>query len=166
MSNSENICIIPNPEKQGKIHVVLTYSYFMYLVAIILGLILDKVFGTTFNFKSFYVIGFVIMLIGSALVYWAQKTTSCTKKELLSGAKMKRDFERGPYKYSRNPTHIGLSLLTLGFGLLAGSLFVVVLMVVVFIIAKNVFLNQEERLLEKKYGQAYCEYKAKVRTWL
>lgn len=166
MNNSEEICIIPKPEKKGKIHIVLTYSYFMYLIAIILGLILDKVFGTTFDFRGFYILGFIFMLLGSALVYWAQKTTNCTKKELLTGAKKERDFERGPYKYSRNPTHIGLSLLTLGFGLLAGSLSVVFLMIFVYIIAKKVFLSHEEDLLEKKYGQAYCEYKEKVRTWL
>jgi protein-S-isoprenylcysteine O-methyltransferase Ste14 len=166
MSNPEEVCIIPKKEKKGMVHVVLSHSYFMYLLAIILGLILDKVFGTSFNSNSFAIAGFIAMILGSLLIYWAQHTTNCTKKELLSGARKERDFERGPYKYSRNPTHIGLSLLTLGFGLLAGSLFVVILMIFTFMLTKLVFLHQEEDILEQKYGQAYCEYKAKVRTWL
>lgn len=166
MSDTSEICIIPKEEKKGMVHVVLSHSYFMYLLAIVFGLILDKAFNTTYNSQTFAVIGFVTMILGSLLIYWAQHTTNCTKKELVSGVKSERDFARGPYKYSRNPTHIGLSLLTLGFGLLAGSVFVVILMVFTFILTKLVFLHQEEDILEKKYGQAYCEYKAKVRTWL
>lgn len=166
MSNPNEVCIIPKEEKKGAVHVVLTHSYFMYLLAIIFGLILDKVFNTAYDSHTFAIAGFVTMILGSLLIYWAQHTTNCTKKEVVSGIKKERDFERGPYKYSRNPTHIGLSLLTLGFGLLAGSLFVVVLMVVTFMLTKLVFLHQEEDILERKYGQAYCEYKAKVNTWL
>jgi protein-S-isoprenylcysteine O-methyltransferase Ste14 len=80
--------------------------------------------------------------------------------------KAERDFERGPYRYTRNPTHIGLSLVTLGFGLIMGSWYILICMVVASVLAKFVFLRTEEAILERRYGQPYLQYKAKIKTWV
>ncbi len=77
-----------------------------------------------------------------------------------------RRFDTGPYKFSRNPTHIGLLFATLGFALVSGSVFTIVCIVIVFFITKLFFLKKEERLLEEEYGLSYCEYKDKVKGWL
>jgi protein-S-isoprenylcysteine O-methyltransferase Ste14 len=106
-----------------------------------------------------------MILLGSMLIYWAQSTSSSTKNEMEKEGVV-RDFARGPYKYSRNPTHIGLAIMTLGLGLLINSLFSVVLTVIASLITKFIFVKEEELLLEKKYGQTYCDYKKKVNTWV
>jgi protein-S-isoprenylcysteine O-methyltransferase Ste14 len=80
--------------------------------------------------------------------------------------KTERDFERGPYKYSRSPTHNGLTLMTLGLSLVINSFFTFLFMIAAALITRMIFLKEEEALLEKKYGEAYCEYKKKVHTWI
>lgn len=157
------------PEEEKKIrkgftHYVLTYSYMVYFFAIIIGVILDTIFPIKiFQNQNSQYIGLIIIILSSVLIYWAQKTTNRTKKEITNG---KRDFNRGPYKYSRNPTSLGLLMVILGFGLMIGSFFIFVTMVVIFFINKIIFLPKEEKLLERKYGQNYLDYKQKVRTWL
>ncbi len=107
-----------------------------------------------------------MIVLGSALIYWAQSTSSCTRKEVARGVKTERDFERGPYKYSRSPTHNGLTIMTLGLSLVLNSFFTFIFIIVASIITKLIFLKEEEALLEERFGDVYCQYKKKVRTWL
>ena len=90
---------------------------------------------------------------------WSQKTSRKFSKENLC----KESFSKGPYFITRCPTHWGLFLLTLGFGLIAHAVFIVIFSIISFVITKLVYLNHEERILEKKYGDPYREYKKSVR---
>ena len=150
----------------GMVHFILSHSYIIFMFAIIFG----AFFHTFFSIKLFSTavsgsIGFVMLLVGPALIYWAQHTSSCSSHDAKHDL-TERDFERGPYKYSRNPTHIGLTIMTLGLGFVLNSFFTVIFIIIASVITKLVFLKKEEAILEKKYGQVYCEYKRKVNTWV
>ena len=163
MEQNDQVCIAPKLDST-MVHYVLSHSYSVFLGMIILGMALDFIFPVQFFSEMFMYGGLALIVVGSYIIYWAQTTSGKSKKEFKKTGK--RIFAQGPYKWSRNPTHVGLSLMTLGFGLLIGSLFIVILTVAAFIITKLVFLKEEENLLEKKYGPEYCEYKEKVSTWL
>lgn len=72
----------------------------------------------------------------------------------------------GVYRHVRNPMHTGVFLVLFGEGLLLRStpLLVVVAAVVVF----HLFYIplSEERGLEKRFGEAYREYKRNVPRWI
>jgi len=160
------VATVNTKQNIGKnLHLVLSKSYLMYFFAVILGLIFYLIFNISFQGEIYLYTGFILMTLGTSLIYWAQHTSRCTKKEMLKG-NQERDFERGPYKYSRSPTHFGLFLLTFGFGLLIGSLFIVIFTFIALMITKLFFLKKEEHLLEERYGKAYCDYKEKVSNWL
>jgi protein-S-isoprenylcysteine O-methyltransferase Ste14 len=93
-------------------------------------------------------------------VVWAQKSSSHLAKV---DEVQKHHFHRGPYKYTRTPTHWGLFFLVLGFGLLINAFFITVLTVVSFFITKFVFIKDQENILERRYGEAYKEYKKSVK---
>ncbi len=151
----------------GIVHLVLSHSYTVFLLAVILGVIFDILIPTSyFGNYIFQYVGVTLIVLGSLLIYWAQKTTNCTKKEELEKGIVIRDFARGPYKYSRNPTHIGLTVMALGFGFTINSVFSVAFVIVAFLITKVVFIKKEEAILEKRYGEDYCNYKKKVCTWI
>ncbi len=154
--------------RDGMIHIILSHSYTVFLFAVVLGLILDILIPINiFNSYIYQYIGLVMIILGSVLIYWSQSTTSSTKKEeVQKQGTIVREFACGPYKYSRNPTHIGISVMTLGLGFLISSVFSIILIVLTSLITKSIFLKKEEALLEQKYGEAYCEYKRKVKTWL
>ncbi len=154
-----------NTFKDGMVHYILSHSYIVFFMAVIVGVILDIIFPIDiFRGQLYQYVGLVMILLGTCLIYWAQSTASHTKKEMEE--KGERDFARGPYKYSRNPTHIGLTIMILGLGFLLNSLFSVVLIIIASLLTKAIFLKEEESLLEEKYGQIYRDYKKKVRSWL
>lgn len=154
-------------EKPDTIHYILSRSYSLYLFSIVAGVIIDTViYPLRFSFPFYTQIGFFVMMIGSVIVYWSQRSSSRSKKEFQKNPEGKRNFARGPYKYSRNPTHIGLMITSLGFGVLAGSFFIIIFIIFAFITSLIVFLPKEEELLAKKYGQAYIDYHSKVHPWI
>jgi protein-S-isoprenylcysteine O-methyltransferase Ste14 len=146
------------------VHYVLSHSYLMFFIAVMLGMILDYFFPIQIIPREYSLVGIMFMVFGSLLVYWAQSTSRASKVEMETLGT--REFARGPYKYSRNPTHIGLAIVTLGFGIIMQSFFIILLLVIVYTLSKLVYLRKQEKILEAKYGETYTTYKKKVRSWL
>jgi len=155
-----------NNYRRGMVHFILVHSYLIFFFAIILGVLFDTFIKQKILSDSIYQsVGVFMLLIGSVIIYWAQKSSS-NYKEKKSKNEKRSQFEFGPYKFLRSPTHFGLFIMTLGFALIINSFFSVVFTVVAYVITKLFFLKKEEKLLEKKYGQVYSEYKKKVRNWI
>ena len=72
----------------------------------------------------------------------------------------------GPYRYSRNPIYLALSLLYAGIGIAADSPWVVALLVPLLVVLHYGVIIREERYLERKFGDDYRRYKATGRRWL
>ena len=72
----------------------------------------------------------------------------------------------GPFSVSRNPMYLGFSLLLLGVALLLNTLSAL-LITGLFVAAANFwYIPFEEAAAEQQFGQAYLDYKEKVRRWL
>lgn len=72
----------------------------------------------------------------------------------------------GPYGFSRNPLYVAVTLCYVGIALLLNALWAIVLLPLVFIVMARGVIAREERFLERKFGAAYQEYKARVRRWI
>lgn len=72
----------------------------------------------------------------------------------------------GPFHFTRNPLYLSLTLLYLGITALANALGPLVLLPAVLILVQRGVIEREERYLERKFGEAYREYRATVRRWL
>jgi len=72
----------------------------------------------------------------------------------------------GPYKITRNPMYLGFVLLVLGSGLVMNSIWLILMAAPVVFLLRNAVILKEERYLERKFGAAYLEYKARVRRWI
>ena len=119
-----------NPHK-NKVHWILAHSYTMYFVLFLASVFLDFIFPTKiFKSSVFAPTGIIFLIFGSFLVIWAQKTSRDFKKENMS----KETFCKGPYCYTRSPTHWGLFFLVLGFGIVANAVFIVLFTLVAFLI--------------------------------
>ncbi len=147
------------------VHHILSRSYSVYFFSVMAGMILGTIFSDRFAFLYSREFGFFVMVIGTMVIYWAQSTSGKSKKHAIA-TNTPRNFARGPYKITRNPTHIGLAMLTIGFGFVSGSFFILVFSILAFLTSKIVFLPAEEKVLEQKYGEDYIKYKNKVRSWL
>lgn len=71
----------------------------------------------------------------------------------------------GVYRRTRNPFYLGAVLVYLGLGVAAGSFWAIGLVVPLVWIINTGVIAPEERYLERKFGDAYRAYKARVRRW-
>lgn len=142
---------------------LLGHAYSLYLFGFIFGMGLDGIFKIHFKNVAIEVIGFIIILGATFLMYWAQNANRIPKGAAPLGRK---DFFKGPYKFTRHPTHLSLTLLILGAGFLMNSVIISILAVILAIISRFTFIAREERKLEKKYGNLYTDYKKRVQPFI
>lgn len=151
---------INNLEKHA-VHYVLAHAYYFYFLLFLLSFLLDLVFPIkVFKTSVMMPVGLVLMALASFLILWAQKTSHDLRD--VDKTKMEH-FCRGPYCYTRSPTHLGLFLLTFGFGVMVNAFFVILTTLISFFVTKYTFLKKQEIILAQKYGDPYLEYKKVVK---
>lgn len=159
---TENIAVDSGNKNLHKntVHKVLAHSYLFYFILLLVGLFLDFIFPIKIFWNSALpLLGIIFLFIGTFLIIWAQSVSRHLKKDNIS----KETFCQGPYSFTRSPTHLGLFVLTLGFGFTINGLFIVIFSVISFIFTKAIFLKKEEKILSEKYGIPYLEYKKSVK---
>jgi protein-S-isoprenylcysteine O-methyltransferase Ste14 len=72
----------------------------------------------------------------------------------------------GPFRYSRNPIYVALTLLYLGVAFLVNTLWILLLVVPVLVVIRYGVIAREEAYLTRKFGDAYHQYTTQVRRWL
>jgi protein-S-isoprenylcysteine O-methyltransferase Ste14 len=72
----------------------------------------------------------------------------------------------GPYRYTRNPLYVGMTLIYAGFMARANALPAALLLPVVLHLMDHGVIEREERYLERKFGDEYLRYKEEVRRWI
>lgn len=72
----------------------------------------------------------------------------------------------GPYRLTRNPLYIALTLFYAGMALIAHALTAVLLLPVALVVMTYGVIRREEAYLERKFGVEYREYRGRVRRWL
>jgi len=72
----------------------------------------------------------------------------------------------GPYRYTRNPLYVGMTLMYAGISARANALPAVLLLPAVLAVMRRSVIEREERYLERKFGDEYLRYKARVRRWI
>jgi protein-S-isoprenylcysteine O-methyltransferase Ste14 len=73
--------------------------------------------------------------------------------------------DRGPYAHGRNPMYVAWTLGYVGITNIAGTAWPLLLLPVVLVVTQAVVLR-EERSLERRFRDAYRNYKASVRRYL
>jgi protein-S-isoprenylcysteine O-methyltransferase Ste14 len=152
-------------DKSFLVHTVLGHSYLVYFATLLIGLLIDTKWAYHFNAPFLIPVGFVLLFLGPLLILWAQQTShALAVKQLTENPQTHtHDFFRGPYTFTRSPTHLGLFLMIIGLGFLLNSISIVATTLLAYIVTRVFFLAKEEALLEEKYGHAYKEYKEQVK---
>jgi protein-S-isoprenylcysteine O-methyltransferase Ste14 len=114
-------------------------------------------------------LGLVPVAIGIMVLLWLM-IVGCTQiGQLPERVEVNWDpkilMTRGPYAYSRHPMYLAELGLWLGWAVLYGSVIVLAGFVVLGVVV-SILAPREERALEAKFGEAYCQYRARVPRWL
>jgi protein-S-isoprenylcysteine O-methyltransferase Ste14 len=138
-----------------------------YIGAFLAGVALEVIFPI--NWPSFGVrlavtvlaAGAWLALDGAAMVSFRRAGTSLVP--------MKPDtalVTSGPYRFTRNPMYLGMVFLYLAFAFAFGVIWAVAFLPAVVLIVDRFVIAREEPHLERKFGPAYRDYRARVRRWV
>ncbi len=131
-----------------------------------LGLLLSHWFATPFGSGMWAdllgsALVAVSLLLGLSAAYALWRAGTTVRPDRPSSALV----EAGPYRFTRNPLYVALTLLYLGVALLAQSLWALLLLPVVLLIIQRNVIVREENYLERRFGADYDRYRAQVRRW-
>ncbi|MGI8554122.1 MAG: methyltransferase family protein [Dehalococcoidia bacterium] len=73
---------------------------------------------------------------------------------------------QGPFRYTRNPLYLSMTMLSTGIAFLANATAALLLLPGVLFIMQRGVIEREERYLERRFGASYTDYKTRVRRWL
>ena len=108
-------------------------------------------------------LGIILLLIGVPMVCWTIIRFLRTKGSPIPFNPPPALVVNGLYRVVRNPMHLGWTVLLVGVALLMQSFTLLVIFIPPFILVHIIYLKfVEEKELEKKFGQAYIDYKKKV----
>ena len=72
----------------------------------------------------------------------------------------------GPFRFTRNPMYLGMILILTGTAVLLGSLSPFLLILVFFLLIRQLFVIPEEAMMVELFGDEYRLYRTRVRRWI
>jgi protein-S-isoprenylcysteine O-methyltransferase Ste14 len=138
-----------------------------YGAAFLVGVTLELVFPTNwppFGIRLAAAVlagGAWLALDGAAMLFFRRAGTSMVPMNPTTAL-----VTSGPYRFTRNPMYLGMAFLYAAFAFLFGVIWALVLLPAVIVIVDRFVIAREEPYLERKFGQAYRDYKQRVRRWL
>jgi protein-S-isoprenylcysteine O-methyltransferase Ste14 len=137
---------------------------FTYLVA---ALVLHLIFPVATVLPPPYnLLGIVLVVLGIWIMVWADDLFKKVNTEVKSFDKPTVLVTHGPFRISRHPMYVGFVSLLLGVAMLLGSLIAFVAPLAMFFTLEILFIPFEEDMCQEVFGDAYGDYKKRVRKWL
>lgn len=111
-------------------------------------------------------LGIVLVVAGFALTAWGQLTFRAAHTAIYPNRPTTRIVRDGPYRFTRNPMYVGLTIAYLGITAIINSGWPVLLLPVVLILLWTFVIRREEAYLTSAFGNEYRDYCASVRRWV
>ena len=157
------------PAKRDDVPGVIAPPPFIFLAFLLAGWGLDEWLATpALPVEPTLRKGLAVVLIvgGLALEMWAGGLFRKAGTNVVPYQPSTALVTDGPYRFSRNPMYVGFAITYLGLALgLDSPISLGLLLPCVVVVTWGVILR-EERYLEARFGQAYRDYRGRVRRWL
>lgn len=114
----------------------------------------------------FTYLGFVIIAAAFVLAGWAAWTFRSHGTPIHPFESANRLVTEGPYRFARNPMYLSLMLVLAGIFVLLGSASPILVLILFERIISSRFIGPEEQALERRFGDDFRRYKARVRRWV
>jgi protein-S-isoprenylcysteine O-methyltransferase Ste14 len=139
----------------------------IYLLALLLGLLLDRRLHVPFLPRRVArVLGWPLVGGGMALAAWFARTMRGADTTLRPDKPVSSLVQDGPFRYSRNPGYLSLTMLYTGIAIRRNALWAILLLPLALYVIQREVIEREERYLKRTFGEEYLSYKRKVRRWV
>jgi protein-S-isoprenylcysteine O-methyltransferase Ste14 len=139
----------------------------IYLGPLIVGLLLNRRFPLTFlPRRTALNFGWLLLSGGVLLLGWFEWAMRRAGTPANPYKPVSHTVTQGPFRYTRNPAYLSMTMIYTGIAVLANALWAILLLPVALLVIQRGVIEHEERYLERKFGEEYQHYKAQVRRWI
>jgi protein-S-isoprenylcysteine O-methyltransferase Ste14 len=139
----------------------------IYLGTLIFGLLLGRRFSIRFlPRKLARCLGLPLLGGGALLLGWFERAMRQADTPTSPYKPVEHIATEGPFRYTRNPGYLAMTLIYAGIASLANALWANLLLPASLLVIQHGVIEREERYLEGKFGEEYLSYKAQVRRWI
>jgi protein-S-isoprenylcysteine O-methyltransferase Ste14 len=110
--------------------------------------------------------GWAFVAAGVVLALWAHNLFTRSGTGLRPFSPSTHLVADGPYRFTRNPMYLGMTLVLVGTALIAGALSPFVVPPLFMIVITALFIRYEEQHLRAAFGADYDAFRRKTRRWL
>ena len=112
------------------------------------------------------VVGVPLVVLGLVLAEWAERHLWAAGEDPKPSLPTTKLVTTGPYGFSRNPMYLLMVVSYVGLAAAVNSWWLVILLPVLVLLVDRGAIVREERHVEEVLGEAFLEYKSRVRRWL
>jgi protein-S-isoprenylcysteine O-methyltransferase Ste14 len=142
----------------------------LFLAALLLGFVLDRLLPVPLPVPGIDLIQWIVagslILIGLALFAAGVRSFLRAATPVPTNQPTRALVTTGIHRWTRNPIYLGMFLIYVGSGVAARSLWILILTIPLALTVRYGVVAREEAYLERRFGNTYREYKARVRRWV
>jgi len=116
--------------------------------------------------RPLIIAGAALVISGVLLALWGVLTFRRHHTAVLPFHPARALVDSGPYRFTRNPMYVGMTVAHLGGALALNALWPVVLLPVALVFLFVTVIRQEEAHLATAFSEDYTRYRSRVRRWL
>jgi protein-S-isoprenylcysteine O-methyltransferase Ste14 len=110
--------------------------------------------------------GLTLIMLAVAIAVWGTRTMHAAGTNISPLQPTTSIVTTGPFRYSRNPLYVAITLLYVGLTFAFNTWWGIVALVPLLIIMHYGVVLREEHYLQQKFGETYRQYRSAVRRYL
>ena len=142
----------------------------LFLAALLLGFVSDRLLPLPFPVPTIDLVRWIIadslILIGLTLFAAGIRNFSQSRTPVPTNEPTRALVTTGTHGWTRNPIYLGMFLVYGGVGIAVRSPSILILTLPLAIAIRYGVVAREEAYLERRFGDTYRDYKARVRRWV
>jgi protein-S-isoprenylcysteine O-methyltransferase Ste14 len=112
------------------------------------------------------VAGAVLLLLGLGVMLWGIRAQLFARTTIMPHRSARALVTTGPFRFTRNPTYLGLVAMYLGVAVVLNDAWPLVLLPFVLVTMTSWVIVREEAHLLDAFGDEYRAYCSRVRRWI
>jgi protein-S-isoprenylcysteine O-methyltransferase Ste14 len=111
-------------------------------------------------------VGALALVAGLTFMFWGIVTFASLRTPIVPTRPARVLVEQGPYRFTRNPIYLGMTLAYAGLAVLLNLAWPLLVLPGVLVLLVLMVVRREERHLGATFGDAYRDYQRRVRRWI
>ena len=111
-------------------------------------------------------LGLCLSVVAIVIARWGRRTMTAAGTNVRPTRPATTIVTSGPFRFSRNPLYVALTLLYLGLTTAVNTWWGLILLAPLLLVMHVGVVLREERYLDNKFGESYRAYRSKVRRYV